>query len=142
MTITLRAMRFASQRSWWFLFWAALVALPIYGPIMPMIDGFILPVTTKISPVHPVVTDDGGLEFKFQYTKLRACEYLGTEARLSGYHVDFGLAPGQLQMGGTRSTGAQISQLWHLDNPTLQGVTIYFLHRCMPLWISQTQVYP
>ena len=141
MIVTLKAARFAGLRASTFIMWALLIALPIYGPVMPAFEGLILPVTTKIGPVNPVVTNDGGLEFRFQYTKLRACEYLGTEARLAGYHVDFYPAPGQ-QSSGTRTTGAQLSQLWHLSNPTLNGVTIFFTHRCSPLWLTQTMVYP
>lgn len=133
-------MRFGGIRAWKFLVIALLLALPIYGPVMPAVEGWLLPVTTKIAPVN-LVADGEGMDFRFQFTKMRACEYLGTEARMAGYHLEFYQ---KVDPGGhsTRMVGAQTSNLWHLNAKTLDGVTIWFIHRCSPLWLTYTLAYP
>jgi hypothetical protein len=115
--------------------------LPIYGPMLPTIEGYLLPVTSKIQIVNPAAdpSDAGSMLFTFTYTKYRACEYLGTEARVKGLHVDF---ENTEAANITRVPGPQISQVWRLRSTDLADLAIYFIHRCSPYWITITRAYP
>ncbi len=129
------------------MYWPTLVLLtlasllPVYGPFMVYVEGAVLPVTTKIRVLEPVLLEDGlALNFRYSYTKLRACEYVGVEARLGADRIDFDRVPGQ-PVVGTRGPGRQVSAMWRLAATSLNGVEIWFIHRCSFLWLTMTKVY-
>jgi hypothetical protein len=118
-----------------------ILLMPVYIPMLAQADGTMFPVTTNMSIVPPVVTaDGGGLNFRFGYTKARQCEYIGIEAKYRGVHADFFPLPGQ-PPPGTRLVGTQLSQMFHLDAPDLDGLDIWTIHRCSPFWLTVTHIY-
>lgn len=140
-----QASRFALNVTWtWpvMLVLLFIAMLPLYGPMMPDIEGSILPVTSKIEFLSPVVVD-GGLAAPMRYTKFRNCEYLGVSADdvMSGEPVDFHPFVGPPPLG-TWATGPHISRAWFIGAPTLAGLRIRFIHRCSPLWLTVTQAFP
>ena len=114
------------------------VLLPVYGPFMAYAEGSWFPVTSPIAIVTSEPAKDG-LDIRYSYTKYRNCEFVGVSAKIDGTEVGF--EPVLSSPPGTRSTGQQISRLWHLDAPSLDGVRIYFTHRCHPFWIVAAKVY-
>lgn len=114
------------------------VFLPVYGPVMAYVEGYVLPVTSPVRIVN-VTPDASGttLTFRFGYIKYRACEYLGTSWRINGMPVD---AHPVLPGNTTRSPGAQISSLWTVEAPTLEGSEVWFWHRCGFAWMTATKV--
>lgn len=139
------ASRFALNVTWT---WPVMIALlmlallPIYGPLMPGIEGRFLPVTTKIEFLN-MTPVQGGIAAQMKYVKTRECEYLGTTADniMSGEPIDFYPYLGA-QPVGTWATGQHISRPWFIGAPSLDGVRIRWLHRCSPLWLTVTQAFP
>ena len=117
-----------------------LVMLPIWVPLMPVIEGTLFPVTGKVAfvDVHPV---DGGLSVRLQFTKLRDCEYLGVAADRDGISVDFYPVAGGLPI--TLPTGDRLSRPWKIGTTNLEGVRLRWVHRCVsPFWTVWTIGYP
>ena len=132
--------------------------LPFYGPLMPTIEGGLLPVTTSIVFVDPVTrlplldaageqivpltadpADPTSILVRFTFTKLRACEYLGTNAQIKGITVDFESASAP---SGTRLPGQITSPVWRLHATSLKDLEVRFIHRCNPFWLTVTKAYP
>lgn len=115
------------------------VLLPIYGPLMPVIEGQFLPVTSKVvfKNVTPV---EGGLSVRMQFEKLRDCEFLGVTADRDGISVDFEPINGGLPI--TLPAGDRLSRPWLLGSTDLEGIRLRFTHRCGPWWITVTVGYP
>lgn len=130
-------------RLWLFVTASAALGFMVYGPFMPVLEGALFPVTSKIVPIAPLQQDDG-LTFRFAYVKYRGCIYQGLNAFSAddGRYVDFNLAAGQ-PPNVTRVPGPQVSQVWHLDAESLDGVVIEFVHSCNTPWgITITKVWP
>lgn len=140
-----QASRFALNVTWT---WPVMIALlfiamlPLYGPIMPGIEGRLLPVTTPISFIN-VTQVDGGFAAQMKYIKLRDCEYLGASADnvMSGEPVEFHPYTG-VQPLGTWATGQHISRPWFVGALSTDGLRIRWVHRCSPLWLTVTQAFP
>jgi len=127
-----------SMTAWPMMVLLALVALlPLYGPWFPPIEGALFPVTSKIT-VGEAVAHDGSMLFRFSYEKYRTCEIVGVEATINGKPVDFGRADDTPP--GTRIPGDQTSRVWRLGSPSLDGLAVFFIHRCHPYWITITKV--
>lgn len=119
-----------------------LVFLPVYGPFMTTIEGQLWPVTSKVDIIEERSADDGtGMLVRFAYTKYRACELIGTTMTIGTQEIGFAPVAGS-NPPVTRSPGRQISRLWHADTPTLEDVSLWFLHRCHIFWYTVTQVMP
>jgi len=118
-----------------------LAFLPVYGPYMVYAEGVLLPVTSKIEIVE---TRPSGtrLDVRFAYTKYRSCELVSTLLKRGEQEIDFSPVLGNAAPPTTRLPDQQISRLWHVDAPTLDGLEMWFLHRCSPLWLTATQVMP
>lgn len=115
-----------------------LAGLPFYGQFMPYFEGAVWPVTTPISILSTTPADDG-LDIRFAYSKLRACERIG--AYIKQGTMEVGFEP----IGSDPSTiglGISISRLWHVELKTLTRAEIWFVYRCNPLWITISKVYP
>lgn len=135
-----------------------LAMLPVYGPLMPNIEGKLWPVTTRIEFVDPVTLeplfdtttgaqripltpdpdDPASIFVKFNYTKIRGCTYVSTEAKQHGVHVDFEVTEAP---GGTRIPGRQVSQRWRLHTVDFAELEVYFIHQCNPYWQTYTKVF-
>ncbi len=115
-----------------------LLLLPVYGQLMVYAEGQAFPVTSKIEllDVSPV---EGGTQLRFRYEKQRPCELVGTSWSVNGSLVDFYSVGGS---PGTRSPGKQTSRVWYVGATDLAGSEVYFWHRCSPLWLVATKVYP
>lgn len=113
--------------------------LPLYGPLMPTIDGSLLPVTSKVQfvDVHPV---EGGLSVRLQFKKLRDCEFLGVTADRDGVSVPFDPVAGGLPI--TLPTGDRVSRPWLLGTTDLDGIRIRWVHRCNVYYTTVTVGYP
>lgn len=118
-----------------------LVFLPVYGPFMTTFEGQVWPVTSKIRIVEQHVDTDGGLIVRFAYTKYRFCELVGTTMTIGNQEIGFAPVAGS-GAPTTRSPGLQVSRLWKVDSPTLDGVSLWFISRCHPFWLTLTQVMP
>lgn len=131
-------LRFAGIRALFFLFWAALIAVPIYGPFMGGLEGRFLPVTSPINVIS-MEPQGNGVVLTYTYRKLRSCELIGVSAANSnGDGLMFFPLEGRPL---TKATGLQLSRSWFLGARDLVGVSITFLHRCSPFWVTITKVY-
>lgn len=113
--------------------------LPVYGPIMPAIEGALLPVTSKVmfKDIMPV---ERGLAVRMQFTKLRDCEYLGVTADRDGRSVDFEPIAGGPPI--TLPAGDRLSRPWRIGVTDLEGIRLRWVHRCGPWWTTVTVGYP
>jgi hypothetical protein len=128
----------------WVTFFALgfFLTLPLWGPQMSTWEGMILPVTTKVDWVDVTPAADG-VEFRFAYSKLRSCEFVNVVMEdAKGREVTLDLVDRLAPPPSTRLIGKQVSRLWHADIPTLDGVKLFFVHRCSPLWLTVTQGAP
>lgn len=134
-------MRNTASRAGVVVLWGIVIGILVYSPLMATLEGELLPVTSGIVP-GPGVARDGGLDFSFSYTKYRACRLLGVSARKGDLWTPFYIVPGQpSEGGGTRAPGPQRSLLWHLGEPSLEGVQISFVHDCHLGWVTITKVF-
>lgn len=142
----LRSAGTAAWRASVVLMGSALIAIPVYGPLMPSLEGDLLPVTTRLvlldpvtlEPLVPVPDPDGWISLRFSYEKLRSCQYVGVEAQVAGLRIEMEQAEGST---GTRLPGKQVSSVWRLHTASLRYLKIFFVHRCSPLWITITEVF-
>jgi len=118
-----------------------LAMLPIWGPLLPPIEGAVWPVTSKVSFVEQSSTQDG-ITTRMSYVKNRDCEIIGVSMDRLGVPVEFQPVSGSLDKLSTRGTGPQISRQWFIGDTNLEGLRLRFLHRCSPLWITVTLAYP
>ena len=115
-----------------------LVLLPVYGPIMGPLEGAISPVTSRIKIIDPQTADDGHMRFRFNYEKIRFCEFIGVRLDIAGKTVGF-------QIDGdspiyTRPIGGQVSRIIDAETATLDGAEMWFYHRCNSMWVTVTKV--
>lgn len=125
--------------SWPALLGLLLVALlPVYGPFMAYIEGAYLPVTSRAT-ILSVKTDGNGIDITYSYTKLRACELSGFQAKVNG--VDAIITQIGDGIGQTFGIGPVPSRQLRLIAPSLDGVEMWVLERCSPLWLTATKIY-
>lgn len=118
------------------------VFLPVYGPPMGYVEGYLLPVVSPIKIIEQMPTEDGmGTLIRFTYTKLRVCPSGGPPVlHIGGNEIDFHLVvPNPTDV--VRLPGKQTSSQWFVGSPTLVGADIWFIHRCGPFWVTITHVY-
>lgn len=115
--------------------------LPIWGPLMPPLEGEINPVTSKVTftAVTPV---EGGLTVRMNYTKNRDCEIIGVSLDRAGVPIEFEPVTGSTASLITRGTGNQISRQWFIGDGSVDGLRLRFLHRCHMFWTTVTIAYP
>lgn len=118
-----------------------LAMLPIYGPLIPPIEGAIAPVTSKVTFIQQTPAE-GGLTARMSYTKLRDCEIIGVSMDKNGVPIEFEPVVGSTDNLSTRGTGPQISRLWFAGTDDLSGVRLRWYHRCNPFWIAVTVAFP
>lgn len=114
--------------------------LPVYGQFMPYLEGSVWPVTSKATIVS--ITPNGtGVDVAYTYTKYRLCELVGYGAKVGG--IDTLLVPIHEMPGlATRGLGPEATRMWHLVAPSLSMTEIWVIHRCNPIWLTATKVYP
>lgn len=117
----------------------ALLMLPIYGPMLPTIEGGLWPVTGKVEFIG-VTEVDGGVTARLKYTKYRDCEYLGASLDANGMPVDFEPVAGGEPI--TVGTGERLSRPFFIGTKDLAGLRLRWLHRCSPYWLTVTVGYP
>jgi hypothetical protein len=115
--------------------------MPLYGPLLPPLEGQFLPVTSKVRFVD-VIEVDGGLRTRMSYTKLRDCQILGVSMDRNGMPVEFEPVVGSTDSLVTRGTGPQISREWFVGASKLDDVRLRWIHRCNPLWTVVTVAFP
>ena len=118
-----------------------LAMLPIYGPLLPPLEGAVWPVTSKVSFVNAAPTE-GGLTARMSYTKLRDCEIIGVSLDRNGVPIEFEPVAGSLEALTTRGTGPQISRQWFIGADSTDGLRLRFIHRCSPWWMTVTIAFP
>lgn len=118
------------------------LALPVFGPLMPAIEGGVWPVTGKITFINQTPVQ-GGIAAQMSYTKDRDCQFLGVSADnlMSGEAVDFHPYLGDIPVG-TWATGSHISRPWFIGAPNTDGLRVRWVHRCSLLWLTVTQAFP
>jgi hypothetical protein len=127
--------------------WPAIISMlvfamiPIWGPLLPPLEGQLLPVTSKVRFVN-VVEVEGGLRTRMSYTKLRDCQILGVSMDRNGLPVEFEPVVGSTESLVTRGTGPQISREWFVGASKLDDVRLRWIHRCNPLWTVVTVAFP
>lgn len=84
--------------------------LPIWGPIVPPLEGALAPVTSKITFIQQTQVE-GGITARMSYNKNRDCEVIGVSMDRNGVPVEFEPVGGSLDSLITRGTGPQISRL-------------------------------
>ena len=116
-----------------------LLMLPIYGPMIPVVEGGLFPVTGKVEfiEVHPV---EGGVSVRMKYTKLRDCEFIGVALDDNGFPVTFDPVAGGAPL--TLPTGDRLSRPWLVGADTVDGLRLRWVHRCNPFWTTITVGYP
>lgn len=118
-----------------------LAMVPIWGPLLPPVEGYLAPVTSKVSFVNAAPTE-GGLTARMSYTKLRDCEIIGVSLDRKGVPVEFEPVSGSLDALTTRGTGPQISRQWFIGNEDTEGLRLRFVHRCNPFFTTVTVAFP
>jgi len=119
----------------------ALAMLPVWGPLLPPMEGFAMPVTSKVTFVQQTPVE-GGLHVRMSYTKNRDCEILGLSMDREGVPIDFEPVIGSVDNLVTKGTGTQVSRLWFVGDEKVDGLRLRFLHRCHPWFITVTTAYP
>lgn len=115
--------------------------LPVWGPLIPPLEGRIAPVTSKVTFIEqPPV--EGGFTVRMSYTKLRDCEIIGVSMDRNGVPIEFEPVNGSLDKLFTRGTGPQISRQWFVGDDSLDGLRLRWIHRCHVLWTAVTVAYP
>lgn len=136
--------KFAIQFTWT---WPVMILLliiamiPVYGPLMPPIDGTLAPVTSKVTFIEQRAVDNG-LVVRMRYTKNRDCEFVGVTMDRRGVPIEFDPVQGSKNRLTTRGTGLQVSREWFIGADKLDDIRLRFIHRCNPLWLTVTVVYP
>lgn len=118
-----------------------LAMIPIWGPLMPPLDGTVWPVTSKVTFVDQQPTE-GGLLARMSYTKNRDCEIIGVSLDRAGVPIEFEPVAGSLEALTTRGTGPQISRQWFIGADSTDGLRLRFIHRCSPWWMTVTIAFP
>ena len=118
-----------------------LAMVPIWGPLMPPLEGQLLPVTTKVKFINtrPI---EGGTILRMSYEKLRDCQILGVSMDKNGVPIEFEPVAGSLDVLTTRGTGPQISREWFAGTDKLDDVRLRWVHRCSWLWTTVTIAFP
>jgi hypothetical protein len=115
--------------------------LPVYGPLMPPLEGQLLPVTTKVRFVN-VTPAEGGLRVRMSYLKLRDCQIIGVSMDKNSVPIEFEPVAGSVDTLSTRGTGPQISREWFAGTEDLDSVRLRWIHRCGPWWTTVTLAFP
>jgi hypothetical protein len=118
-----------------------LAMLPIWGPLLPPLEGAIAPVTSKVTFIQQTPAE-GGMTVRMSYTKLRDCEILGVSLDRNGVPIEFVPISGSVDTLVTRGTGPQISRQWFIGSDNLDGLRLRWIHRCNPLFTTITIAYP
>jgi hypothetical protein len=118
-----------------------LAMIPVWGPLLPPLEGALAPVTTKVAFIQQTPVE-GGLNVRMSYEKLRDCQILGVSMDKNGVPVEFEPVVGSVDALVTRGTGPQISRLWFVGNDNVTDVRLRWIHRCSPLWTVVTVAYP
>ena len=118
-----------------------LAMLPIWGPLIPPIEGLIAPVTSKVTFVQQMPTEGGTLT-RMSYTKTRDCEILGVSMDVNGVPIEFEPVNGSVDILSTRGTGPQVSRQWFAATDDMSRARLRFVHRCNPLWTTITIAFP
>jgi len=118
-----------------------LVMIPVWGPLMPPLEGQVLPVTTKVKFINPRPVD-GGTHVRMSYVKLRDCQILGVSMDKNGVPIEFEPVATSVDSLVTRGTGPQISREWFVGADSTEGVRLRWVHRCGPWWTTITVAYP
>lgn len=131
-----KAWKLAGIRAVFFLFWALIMAIPVYGPFMGGLEGRFFPVTGNVV-MKTLRHVDGGLIISYSFTKYRQCEFVGMSAEKKNNQIAFF----PLHRTYTHGVGeGQDSGLWHLGAIGLDGVSLFMIHRCTPMWLTITKV--
>lgn len=136
MTRTWKAFRLAWTRMALVMMTALAMGALAYGPFVPALDGHLLPVTSGIR-ILTSVPSGKGMVITFDYTKWRECEFLGASGMQDGQPV---LVFPMGYTAGTRGLGHQRSREWFVETPLMDGLQIFFRHRCNWAWITTTRV--
>lgn len=119
-----------------------ILLVPMAWSIGSKYEGVAFPVTTSLQIFEE--TDVGaGVSFYVTFHKKRPCEFLG----INWYHgadrlvLDF--EPDASKSPKTRPTGDQVTGPWLLHGISrLAGTQATVRHRCHPLWVTTTDLYP
>lgn len=118
-----------------------LAMIPIWGPLMPPLEGTIAPVTSKVTFIE-VKAAEGGLTARMSYTKNRDCEIIGVSLDRGGVPIEFAPVNGSVDKLTTRGTGPQISREWFIGSDNTDGLRLRFIHRCHFWWTTVTIAFP
>ena len=122
--------------------WPGVLSVPvIVAPLMPPIDGTLAPVTSKVTFIEQRAVDNG-LVVRMRYVKNRDCELVGVTMDRHGVPIEFDPVAGSENRLTTRGTGLQVSREWFIGADKLDDIRLRFIHRCNPLWLTVTVVYP
>lgn len=119
--------------------------LPLWGPMMPRIEGRVLPVTSHWG-MEPIETQGGreGARFYLRFTKLRDCDlvnysFIHRETLVrANVEAEYGYTVVTLPAGEEHRTGPFIA--WGVSDIT--DYTAVTVHRCHPFWLTISEVYP
>ena len=116
-----------------------LLVLPIVWPLLPVLDGTLFPVTTKVQfiDVRPV---DGGMSVRMQFVKKRDCQLIGQGVDREGIPIQFEPISGEEPI--TLPSGLRVSRPWFIGTDSLDGVRLIWVHRCSAWFTTITIGYP
>lgn len=136
--------RFAVQFTWTWpvtIILLIIAMIPVYGPLMPPIDGALWPVTSKVTFIEQRATE-GGVIIRMRYVKNRDCELAGLALDRHGVPIEMDPVQNSENRLTTRGTGLQVSREWFIAADSLDDMRLRFIHRCNPLWLTVTVAYP
>lgn len=120
------------------LFFLAMV--PIWTPLAGEIEGYLLPVTSKVTWENITPDADGGVTLRMEFKKLRSCQFLGATMDRDGVAIEF--HPIDNSTIFTIAPVTVLTPLWHAQTTDLSGVRLRFAYRCNPFWVTISTVYP
>lgn len=118
-----------------------LAMLPVWGPLVPPLEGAVWPVTSKVTFVEQKLVA-GGFTVRMSYNKLRDCEIIGVSMDRNGVPIEFEPVNGSVDKLTTRGTGPQISREWFIGSDRIDELRLRFIHRCSPFWTTVTIAFP
>ncbi len=135
----MRADRFLSNSAWSGLI--ALTMTPVLFSAGPKVERSLFPVVDHVE-IHSETLTEDGVSFFVSFDKVRGCEFLGVAWYSGAVRVGVEFEPGANLYPRTRPEGDQYAGPWLVrDVTTLEGTRAVAMHRCHPLWETNTTFY-
>lgn len=119
-----------------------LLGIPVLYPYGSIIEGQLLPVTSRAEVVE-VETAKSGIEIYVRFEKRRQCEFVGVHWYLENLRLPLQFFDQPDASPTSRPVGDQYTGPWFVGGiSSVNGTRAYAVHKCHPLWNTVTEFYP